>query len=79
MATGRLSRWTRYFTVASGRFRGASDRGVRAVIATLAFGTFVRVGGLLAGVDPVSRAGAGLALCGAVGYTYLVGRRFFDG
>jgi len=67
-----------FFAVTSGRFRGASDRCVGAVIATLAFGTFTRAGGLLTGNDPVSQAGAGLVLCGAVGYTYLVGRRFFD-
>jgi len=65
-----------FFAVTSGRFRGASDRGVGAVVAALAFGTLARTGGLLAGVDAVSRAGAGLALCGAVGYAYLVGRRF---
>lgn len=68
-----------FFAVTSGSFRGASDRGVGVVFATLAGGTFVRAGGLLAGVDPVSRTGAGLALCGAVGYTYLVGRRFASG
>lgn len=68
-----------FFAVTSGRFRGASDRGVGAVIAAIAGGTLVRASGFLIGVNPVSRAGAGLALCGAVAYTYLVGRRFFGG
>ncbi|MFB6189065.1 MAG: hypothetical protein ABEI57_04205, partial [Halapricum sp.] len=68
-----------FFAVTSGRFLGASDRGVRVVVATLAGGTVVRTGGLLASVDAVSRIGAGLALFGAIGYTYLVGRRFAGG
>lgn len=65
-----------FFAVASGRFHGASNRGVGVVIAILAGGTFVRAGGLLARVDLLSQAGAGITLCGAIAYTYLVGRRF---
>jgi len=68
-----------FFAVTSSRFRGASDRGVGAVIVALAFGTLARAGGLLTGADLVSRIGVGVTLCGAVGYTYLVSRRFSAG
>jgi len=64
-----------FFAVTSGRFPGATNRTVLGTILALALGTLLEASGYLSGIAPVSRGGAVLTLCGAVVYTYLMGRR----
>ncbi|MFB6352627.1 MAG: hypothetical protein ABEJ92_00925, partial [Halobacteriales archaeon] len=64
-----------FFPVTSGRYAGATERTAVATIALLAGGLAVRLGGTAGGWPLVTGVGGALGLAGALGYTYLLGRR----
>lgn len=64
-----------FFPVTAGTFPGANDRTALATIGALASGVLVRAVGVFGGTPDVRSLGALLAILGAVGYCYLVGRR----
>jgi len=65
-----------FFPVTSGRFPGATTRGVAVTIGSLAGGVFVQGIGILSQLAYLRSVGAALSVLGALGYTGLMVGRF---
>lgn len=64
-----------FFPVTSGQYVGANRRGAQTVIALLALGLPVHVAGRLTATEEIAITGASIAILGALGYAYVLGRR----
>lgn len=65
-----------FFPIPEGQFIGASPRSARTTIGLLAAGVGAQAFGILASFSWLHTAGTIASILGAIGYGYLLGRRF---
>jgi len=65
-----------FFPVSEGQFTGARPRSARATIGLLGVGVALQVAGLLTHYGLLANTGTAASVLGAIGYGYLLGRRF---
>jgi hypothetical protein len=65
-----------FFPVSEGQFTGAHPRSARATIGLLGVGVTLQVAGILTPYELLASTGTAASVLGAIGYSYLLGRRF---